>query len=342
MLDPNFLTLAYPFKSDGTGDEEIGVSIESMLRFSDQPLNVLIVGDKPKCQLPSNAVCVADEFHPDPLLDAVRKIGKINKLITRKFWIYCHDDMFALKPFTTDDLQVVRYTYYRQYQTWETHNRWARAKRYTMRLLNADEVYDTATHCPRLFKTDLVSQTLETAKQKPGLFDFQIAYDEMWTPPSLLKQVQETDDFVRVFEPPKSISDVEKACYGRKFLNTTTKGYNKYIARYVQAGNTETAAKPVSFQADRDFAKKLPIYTKCKHRGEDTGETVKCGTCNALTTDQPVFKCGMHGFATLRRPKRRHKTLKTKDCVSCFAEQKGFEKKEESHVQEQKNPIRIA
>jgi hypothetical protein len=335
MLKRKSLTIAYPYKSSDPEDRELGVSINSMLRFFKGSLNFLIVGDKPKCDLPGWAEHVPDAFHPEPLLDAIRKIDKINSIVGTGQWIYCHDDMFAVKPFDLEHLETVLYTYYRLYTDWTPHNKWARAKKYTMRLLGADEVYDTATHRPRVFEVDKVNQVLELGKQKPGLWDFQIAYDELFTPPSKLRQVQEDGTFTRISKPLSSFEEAKAFCAGKTFLNTTTKGYNSHIEQYIVASDgTDDIDAPIPkpFAEERSFSSKLPIYTKCVHRGKETGETVKCGTCRALTSEQPVFECGVHGYATLRRPKKRHPTLKTRDCVSCFAEQQGFEKKEEAHA----------
>ncbi len=341
MLNPYKTTFAFPYKSsrDGTGDRELGVSINSILRFFKGNTNILIVGDEPECRLPPWAVHIPHDFDPEPLKDAIRKIKKINEVVNTKKWILCHDDMFALKSFDLAHLENVLYTYYRVYTEWSPHNKWARAKKYTMRLLGTDEVYDTATHRPRVLEVDKVNKVLEVGKPKPGLWDFQIAYDELFTPPSKLKQVQEDGSFVRISTPPTSTAEVEAKCKGKIFFNTTTKGYNNYVEEYVEkviydatVFSLKKASKNLPFKEEREFSQKLPIYTKCIHRGKETGGTVLCGTCRALTSEQPIFECGIHGFATLRKPKKQNPEYKSKDCVTCFATEQGFTRKEEAHA----------
>lgn len=326
MLNSKPITIAYPFKSSDLNDEELGVSVYSMLRFFNGSLDFLIVGDEPKCDLPGWARHIPHKCDPDPLVDAVKKIEAINAAVGDGRYIYCHDDMFALAPFSVKDLETVLYTWYRVYSDWKPHNRWAQAKKYSMRVLGADEIYDTATHRPRLFEVEKARETLELGRSKPGLWDFQIAYDEMHTPPSRLKQVQEDGKFARIAEPPESLGEIEHACAGKIFLNTTSKGYNNLVKTFVQKA---ISAPQTAIKTEKPFAEKLPIYAKCANRGADTGEVVLCGSCRALTSEQPIYACSIHGHATLRKPKKRHPKIATKDCVTCFATQSGFEKKKE-------------
>jgi len=343
MFDFPGTTIAYPFKSSELDDKELGVSILSMLRFFvSGNLNVLIVGDKPKCKLPSWAVHVPHKAGGEPLRDAIRKLEAINAVAPPGKFIYCHDDIFALRPFALERLEnSVLYTHYRNYVDWTPHNKWAAAKKHSMRLINIDEAFDSATHMPRVFETDLVAEVLNRFSKTKELWDFQIVYDNLFTPRTRFVKTVEDQTFLR-FEHNKMTYDKMKSLAETKiFCNTGSQAFTPDVEKFLydNAANYEQIKPP---SPPPPAKRTLPIYERCRHRGPETGESVYCGTCPSLTKQKPIFYCAKHGVCTQQIAKKPNLVYgRPINCVECLAEDKGFEAKTDVHNQKFQDPSGI-
>jgi hypothetical protein len=335
MFDIPGPAIVYPFKSNGD-DSEIELSILSMMEFFRGHLNIVIVGDKPQANLPPWTVHVQQDFLSEPLDDAIQKLELICKLDIGSEFIYCHDDIFALQEFTLEDLkETVLFTHIRDYETWSPHNKWAAAKKHSQQLLNKRPIHDTATHMPRVFNKQFASKLLKSHTDKK-LWDFQIIYDATHTPLKSFQPVGPRDKaiFRRVDVATKSVSNVEAMLSGKRFCNLNSSAFTESVKQYISKEIAK--ARQVPLPSSTKTAEKLspplvrlPIYSKCVHRGPNIGETVPCGTCAALTKDQPIFECNVHGYGVLRKPKKHHPKFDAMNCVSCFSEGWGFQKRTE-------------
>ena len=131
----------------------------------------------------------------------------------------------------------------------------------------------------------------------------------------------------------KSVSNVEAMLSGKRFCNLNSSAFTESVKQYISKEIAK--ARQVPLPSSTKTAEKLspplvrlPIYSKCVHRGPNIGETVPCGTCAALTKDQPIFECNVHGYGVLRKPKKHHPKFDAMNCVSCFAEGWGFHESE--------------
>ena len=184
-------TIAYPFVRSELNDAELECSILSFMKFFEGgDLDFLVVGEEPRFQLPSWARFVPHDRvrdakgYPVPLEDAIQKIDVINSNVNSEEWIFAHDDMFALETFRIEDLtSQVLYTHLRNImEEWPQADvqKWASVKRETGFLLGLRDMFDTATHFPRVFNRQKVKATLGWGAYAGKLWDFQIAYDQLF------------------------------------------------------------------------------------------------------------------------------------------------------------------
>ena len=322
-------TIAYPFIHSKLKDKELELSILSMLKFFQGDLDILIVGDKPAFNLPSWARVVEVDNHREALKDAIAKIEIINRHVRSDDWIFCHDDMFALEDFKVEDLQdTVLYTHLRDLsKDWPQadNQKWAGVKRDTGFMLGASDMFDTATHFPRVFNRIEVEATLGFGDRMCDgkLWDFQIVYDHLFSAEK--RKMIRTLDYGKFFrfEHPMDEDSLRLNLANMKFMNTGSEAFNDAVIKVVSDRFGDGSVSEI----DTSPPKSRSVYEKCKHRGDDTGETGKCGTCSTLTKEIPIFYCGVHKFATVRPLKHSNPVYqRPMNCIQCWADNLGFEK----------------
>ena len=126
------------------------------------------------------------------------------------------------------------------------------------------------------------------------------------------------------YETPKGIEELRSLAAGKKFMNCGSSAFNDGAKEFILELLNQGSEMPVPMNTKPRSS--LSIYEKCKHRGENTGETGQCGTCPSITKEQPIFYCGVHRVATTRPLKANNSVYgRPMNCIQCWAEEEGYE-----------------
>jgi len=342
MRNPHELHFVYPFKHSDNDDRELELSIRSILHNFKGIARFVIVGDNPTFPICKyRGVHIEQNFASEVLRDALRKFKKIaySDYIPDEF-VWMNDDIYAIRPFSKDALEKVYYTHNRQHRKWNVKPgyRWGVWKKNTMEVLGTSEIMDTATHMPRLMSREKCRRVFKklSVNQK---FDFQLAYDYLFT--NKFHPIKEAGVFKRA-GVMNDQSQIEKYLGNVIFFNHNSAGFTPEMESFIKSRLvSETAVeigstyqvKKIKTPSEATFKRQEPpkiarsIYEKCCHRGEETGESVICGTCPATRKVVPIIKCEKHGLATRWRARTPHpKHGRPVDCVTCYSEGMGFKK----------------
>jgi hypothetical protein len=324
------------------GDRELELSIRSVIHNYQGIARFVIVGDHPSFDICKyRAVHVGQNFASEVLRDAIRKFKKIafTDCIPDEF-VWMNDDIYALRTFSKLDLENVYYTHKREFENWKVKPgyRWGVWKKNTMKVLGISQIMDTATHMPRLMSREKCRKLFKrlSVNQK---FDFQLAYDYLFT--NEFRAIKDAG----IFKRAGVINDqslIKKFLGNVMFFNHNSAGFTPEMESFIKSTLVSDVAAEAGSYYEKKFIEKpkspaftraetpkiaTSIYEKCCHKGEDTGESVICGTCPATRKVVPIIKCKQHGLATRWKARTPHpKHGRPIDCVTCYSEGMGFKK----------------